>query len=143
MLHAVHSCVFVPCVLLLLLYAVYCHIRICAMNTVTSYIISCVCYISCKLCTAKFLHWFICCVLWISTASLYTVWYVLPHVFWTDAATIKIVLAIISYKLSAACIITKLSVDSIQYNNRKTPIVCGKCHMVHEVTVLLSWIPVI
>ena len=56
----------------------------------------------------------------------------------TDAATIKIVLTTVSYKLSVACIITKLLVDSIRYNNRKTPIVCGKCHMVHDVTILLS-----
>ena len=41
-------------------------------------------------------------------------------------------------RLSAAYIIAKLSVDSILDNNQKTPIICGKYHMVHDVTILLS-----
>ena len=45
---------------------------------------------------------------------------------------------IVSYKLSAEYIIAKLSVDSILDNNQKTPIVCAKCHVVHDVTILLS-----
>ena len=45
---------------------------------------------------------------------------------------------IISYKLSAAYIIAKLSVNSILDTNWKTPIVCSKCHVVHDVTILLS-----
>ena len=32
----------------------------------------------------------------------------------------------------------KQLVDSILGNNWKTPIVCGKCHVMHDVTVLLS-----
>ena len=47
---------------------------------------------------------------------------------------------IVSYKLLAACIITIILVDSILDNNRKTPIVCGKCHMVHDMANLLSCI---
>ena len=46
--------------------------------------------------------------------------------------------AIISYQLSAAYIIAKLSVDSILDDDRKTPTVCGKFHLVHDVTILLS-----
>ena len=45
---------------------------------------------------------------------------------------------IVSYQLPAAYIIAKLSADSILDNNQKTPIVCGKCHVVHDVTILLS-----
>ena len=46
--------------------------------------------------------------------------------------------SIVSYQLPAAYIIAKLSADSILDNNQKTPIVCGKCHVVHDVTILLS-----
>ena len=46
--------------------------------------------------------------------------------------------AIISYQLSAAYITAKLSVDSILDDDRKTPTVCGKFHLVHDVTILLS-----
>ena len=52
-------------------------------------------------------------------------------------------LGIVSYKLPVAYIITKLSADSILDNNWKTPIVCSKYHVVHDVTILLSQIPVI
>ena len=45
---------------------------------------------------------------------------------------------IVSYKLSAICIIAQLSTDSILHNNQKTLIVCGKYHVVHDVTILLS-----
>ena len=43
-----------------------------------------------------------------------------------------------SYKLLVACIIAELSADSILDNNQKTLIVCGKCHVVHDMTNLLS-----
>ena len=45
---------------------------------------------------------------------------------------------VVTYKLLAAYIITKLSADSILDNNWKTLIVCGKCYMVHNVTIILS-----
>ena len=50
----------------------------------------------------------------------------------------QIGLHIVSYKLSVAYIIAKLSGDSILDNNQKSPIVCGNCHVVHDVTILLS-----
>ena len=46
--------------------------------------------------------------------------------------------SMISYKLSAAYINTKLSADSMLDNNWKTPIVCSKCHVVNDMTILLS-----
>ena len=39
---------------------------------------------------------------------------------------------IISYKLSVAYVIAKLSADSILDNNWTTLTVCGKCHVVHD-----------
>ena len=38
-------------------------------------------------------------------------------------------------------IIAKLSVYSIQDINRKIPIDCGKCHVKHDMTILLMQIP--
>ena len=46
--------------------------------------------------------------------------------------------AIVPYELSAECIIVKLSAYSIRDDNRKIPIDCGKCHVKHDVTVLLT-----
>ena len=45
---------------------------------------------------------------------------------------------IVPYELSAECIIVKLSAYSIRDDNRKIPIDCGKCHVKHDVTVLLT-----
>ena len=45
---------------------------------------------------------------------------------------------IVPYELSAECIIVKLSAYSILDDNRKIPIDCGKCHVKHDVTVLLT-----
>ena len=45
---------------------------------------------------------------------------------------------IVPYELSAECIIVKLSAYSILDDNRKSPIDCGKCHVKHDVTVLLT-----
>ena len=42
------------------------------------------------------------------------------------------------YELSAENIIIKLSAYSIRDYNRKIPIDCGKCHVEHDVTVLLT-----
>ena len=50
---------------------------------------------------------------------------------------------IVLYKLSVEYIIDKLSAYSIQDDNRKIPIDCGKCHMKHDVTILLTSIPTI
>ena len=47
-------------------------------------------------------------------------------------------LHIVSYKLPVAYIITKLSAYSVLDNYRKTLIVCGKCHIVDDMTILLS-----
>ena len=49
-------------------------------------------------------------------------------------------MCIISYELSVAYIIAKLSVDSILDNNQKTPIVCSKCHVVHGFTKAIKFI---
>ena len=46
--------------------------------------------------------------------------------------------SIVPYELSAECIIVKLSAYSIRDDNRKIPIDCGKCHVKHDVTVLLT-----
>ena len=46
--------------------------------------------------------------------------------------------AIVPYELSAECIIVKLSAYSILDDNWKIPIDCGKCHVKHDVTVLLT-----
>ena len=45
---------------------------------------------------------------------------------------------IIPYKLSAEYIIDKLSAYSIRDDNRKIPIDYGKCHVKHDVTILLT-----
>ena len=45
---------------------------------------------------------------------------------------------IVPYELSAEYIIVKLSAYSIRDDNRKIPIDCGKCHVKHDVTVLLT-----
>ena len=45
---------------------------------------------------------------------------------------------IVSYELLAEYIIVKLSAYSIRDDNRKIPIDCGKCHVKHDVTVLLT-----
>ena len=45
---------------------------------------------------------------------------------------------IVPYELSAECIIVRLSAYSILDDNRKSPIDCGKCHVKHDVTVLLT-----
>ena len=45
---------------------------------------------------------------------------------------------IVPYESSAECIIVKLSAYSIQDDNRKIPIDCGKCHVKHDVTILLT-----
>ena len=45
---------------------------------------------------------------------------------------------IVLYELSAECNIVKLSAYSIRDDNRKIPIDCGKCHVKHDVTVLLT-----
>ena len=45
---------------------------------------------------------------------------------------------IVPYELSAECIIVKLSAYSILDDNRKSPIDCGKCHVKHDVTILLT-----
>ena len=42
------------------------------------------------------------------------------------------------YEFSAGNIIAKLLVYSIQDNNRKIPIDYGKCHVKHDVTILLT-----
>ena len=52
------------------------------------------------------------------------------HIYFRDA--------IVPYELSAECIIVKLSAYSIRDDNRKIPIDCGKCHVKHDVTVLLT-----
>ena len=44
----------------------------------------------------------------------------------------------VSYELTAEYIIAKSSAYSIQDDNRKIPIDCGKCHMKHDVTILLT-----
>ena len=46
--------------------------------------------------------------------------------------------SIVPYELSAECIIVKLSAYSILDDNRKIPIDCGKCHVKHDITVLLA-----
>ena len=45
---------------------------------------------------------------------------------------------IVPYELSAEYIIVKLSAYSIRDDNRKIPIDCGKCHVKHDITVLLT-----
>ena len=45
---------------------------------------------------------------------------------------------IVPYELSAEFIIIKLSAYSIRDDNRKIPIDCGKCHVKHDVTFLLT-----
>ena len=45
---------------------------------------------------------------------------------------------IVSYKLSAAYFITKLSAEAIIDNDWKISIACGKFHVLHDVTILLS-----
>ena len=45
---------------------------------------------------------------------------------------------IVPYELSAEYIIDKLSTYGIQDDNRKIPIDCGKCHVKHDVTILLT-----
>ena len=45
---------------------------------------------------------------------------------------------IVPYELSAEYIIVKLLAYSIRDDNRKIPIDCGKCHVKHDVTVLLT-----
>ena len=45
---------------------------------------------------------------------------------------------IVLYELSAEYIIVKLSTYSIRDDNRKIPTDCGKCHVKHDVTVLLT-----
>ena len=45
---------------------------------------------------------------------------------------------IVPYELSAEYIIDKLSAYSIRDDNRKIPIDCGKCHVKHDVTILLT-----
>ena len=45
---------------------------------------------------------------------------------------------IVPYELSAEYIINKLSAYSIRDDNRKIPIDCGKCHVKHDVTILLT-----
>ena len=44
----------------------------------------------------------------------------------------------VSYELMAEYIIAKFSAYSIRNDNRKIPIDCGKCHMKHDVTILLT-----
>ena len=51
--------------------------------------------------------------------------------------------AIVPYEFSAEYIIDKLSAYSIRDDNRKIPIDCGKCHVKHDVTILLTLIPTI
>ena len=46
--------------------------------------------------------------------------------------------SIVPYELSAEYIIDKLSAYSIRDDNRKIPIDCGKCHVKHDVTILLT-----
>ena len=48
------------------------------------------------------------------------------------------VYSIVPYELSAEYIIAKLLAYSIRDDNRKIPIDCGKCHVKHDVTVLLT-----
>ena len=62
-------------------------------------------------------------------------WY---ETFQTYLLTAELSLLFVSYKVLAEYIITKLSADSILDDNRKILIVCGKCHVVHDVAVLLS-----
>ena len=45
---------------------------------------------------------------------------------------------IVPYELSAEYTIVKLSAYSIRDDNRKIPIDYGKCHVKHDVTVLLT-----
>ena len=45
---------------------------------------------------------------------------------------------IVPYELSAEYIIVKLSAYSIRDDNRKIPIDCGKYHVKHDITVLLT-----
>ena len=66
-----------------------------------------------------------------------------PSLLFSYRCKLKYKAVIVSYKLLVAYIIVKLSVDSIPDNNQKTLIVCSKCHVVHDVTILLSRIPVI
>ena len=51
---------------------------------------------------------------------------------------IVLLVYIVPYELSAEYIIDKLSAYSIRDDNRKIPIDCGKCHMKHDVTILLT-----
>ena len=46
--------------------------------------------------------------------------------------------AIVPYELSAEYIIAKLLAYSIRDDNWKIPIDCGKCHVKHDVTILLT-----
>ena len=44
----------------------------------------------------------------------------------------------VSYKLMAEYIIANFLAYSIRDDNQKIPIDCGKCHMKHDVTILLT-----
>ena len=58
--------------------------------------------------------------------------------FFQTSSTSNLCLTIVPYELSAECIIVKLSAYSIRDDNRKIPIDCGKCHVKHDVSVLLT-----
>ena len=45
---------------------------------------------------------------------------------------------IVPYEFSAEYIINKLSAYSIRDDNQKIPIDCGKCHVKHDVKILLT-----
>ena len=52
-------------------------------------------------------------------------------------------IASVSYELTAGYITDKLLAYSMRDDNRKIPIDCGKCHMKHDITILLTLVPTI